>query len=300
MNGSLRDTARRWLAEGRAAFVVEVRATQGSVPREAGTRMLVAAGDCAGSIGGGHLEWEAIAEARALLLHGAQLSRETPPHERRVALGPSLGQCCGGTLVLRYERLSVAALAAWPAAAPRLFLQMYGAGHVGRALAHLLASLDVRVQWIDAREESFPVEPSPAHIERLCVEPAEAEVRSAPPGAHYLVFTHDHDLDLRITETVLRRADFAYLGLIGSRTKRARFEHRCLARGIAPEVLARMTCPIGVPGVAGKEPEVIALAVAAQLLQRGPGLEGDGNRDHRQDSRVVNSRPPKGTTRSAS
>jgi xanthine dehydrogenase accessory factor len=93
-------------------------------------------------------------------------------------------------------------------------------------------------------------------------------VRLAPPGASYLVLTHDHDLDLRITEAVLKRADFAYLGLIGSKTKRQRFVHRFEQRGIDAEAIARMTCPIGVEGIAAKEPELIAIGVVAQLLQR--------------------------------
>ncbi len=258
---ALRDTAAAWLATGRIGIVVEIAQAQGSVPREAGTRMLVADDACAGTIGGGHLEWEAIAEARALLRHGLERI-----YERRVALGPSLGQCCGGAVVLRYGRLDAAAVAAWPARQPRFVLQMYGAGHVGHAIARLLAALDVRVQWIDARDEAFVDAPAASNIARVCVDAPEAEVRCAPAGAYYLVLTHDHDLDWRITEAILRRGDFAYLGLIGSRTKRARFEHRYRARGIDDATLARMTCPIGMPGITGKEPEVIAIAVVAQLL----------------------------------
>jgi xanthine dehydrogenase accessory factor len=150
----------------------------------------------------------------------------------------------------------------------RRCLQLYGAGHVGRAIATLLAGIDCRVQWIDERDSEFPATPSPPHIERLCVEPVEAEVAQAAPAAFYLVLTHSHDLDLRITEAILQRGDFAYLGLIGSQTKRARFVHRFEQRGIDAATLARLTCPIGVPGIAGKEPAVIAVAVVAQLLQR--------------------------------
>jgi xanthine dehydrogenase accessory factor len=263
MDSAVHRTARDWLAAGRAGIVVEVIDFKGSVPRETGTRMLVGTDAVVGTIGGGHLELQAIDQARALLAtatHG--------PHERDIALGPSLGQCCGGALRLRWQRLDGAAMAAWPSPAPRFELQLYGAGHVGRAIAALLARIDCRVQWIDERDSEFPAEPPPPHIERLCVEPVEAEVAQATPGAFFLVLTHSHDLDLRITEAILRRGDFGYLGLIGSQTKRARFVHRFEQRGIAPDVLARLTCPIGVPGIAGKEPDVIALAVVAQLLQQ--------------------------------
>jgi len=263
----LRAAALAWQRAGRAAVVVEVGATRGSVPREAGTRMLVAADEVLGTIGGGHLEWQAIDEARALL-QGLARGEAAGPRARHVALGPSLGQCCGGVLDLRYTPLADAAVEAWPETAPRFHLQLYGAGHVGRAIVRLLAGLPCRVQWVDERESEFPDAPLPPHIERVCVEPVEAEVRSAPPGAFYLVLTHSHDLDLALTQAILRRGDFAFFGLIGSRTKRARFEHRLLERGFAAEAVRRITCPIGVPGIEGKEPEVIAFAVVAQLLQQ--------------------------------
>lgn len=275
---ALRTVAERWLHEGRAAMDVEVLAHRGSVPREAGTHMLVSADAVAGTIGGGHLELKAIAAARALLAERAAVHDATgdapcfdaTPVDVHYPLGPALGQCCGGAVTLRTAPLSATQLAGWVAAPPRFFLQLYGAGHVGRAIAALLAGIDCRVQWIDEREDEFPPEPGPAHIERVCVDAVEAEVALAPPGAFYLVLTHQHDLDLCITEAVLRRGDFGFLGLIGSATKRARFLHRFEERGITPDVLARLTCPIGLPGIRGKEPEVLAISVVAQLLGLGP------------------------------
>ena len=243
-------------------MLVQVIKHQGSVPRETGTRMLVAADAVVGTIGGGHLELKAIALARGRLAAG-----ETQAVDHHYPLGPALGQCCGGSVTLRTAPLNAAALAAWPDAPPLFTLQLYGAGHVGRALVRLLETLNCQVQWIDERETEFPAQPSASHIERLCVEPVEAEVRSAPPGAFYLVLTHSHDLDLAITEAILRRNDFGYLGLIGSATKRARFLRRFEQRGIGADALARLTCPIGVPGITGKEPELIARAVVAQMLQ---------------------------------
>ncbi|MBI3368042.1 MAG: xanthine dehydrogenase accessory protein XdhC [Burkholderiales bacterium] len=259
---ALRACAEVWLAAGRPAMQVQVLSTQGSVPREAGTRMLVTRDAVAGTIGGGHLELQAIAMARARLVGGL-----TSPEDRRIALGPTLGQCCGGALTLRTQPLTRATLADWPIDTPLFQLQLYGAGHVGRAIAHLLEGLACRVQWIDERDSEFPAGPSAAHIERVCVEPVEAEVATAPANSCYLVLTHSHALDLRITEAILRRGDFGYLGLIGSATKRARFVHRFEERGIAPSILQRLTCPIGVPGITGKAPEQIAIAVVAQLLQ---------------------------------
>jgi len=264
----LRETAVDWLATARPAIVVEVTQALGSAPREAGTRMLVSAEQVVGTVGGGHLEWKAIATARAMLERA-----EPGPHSEHYPLGPALGQCCGGAVTLNYAPLDAAALARWPEPRAWFDLQLYGAGHVGRAIVQALAPLPVRVLWIDEREEEFAaarplIGPLHAQIETRCIDTLEAEVRHAAPGAYYLVLTHQHELDLRITEAILRRADFAYLGLIGSKTKRQRFVHRFEERGVAAEAIARMTCPIGVPGIDGKEPEVIAAAVVAQLLQQ--------------------------------
>ncbi|MBK9135864.1 MAG: xanthine dehydrogenase accessory protein XdhC [Betaproteobacteria bacterium] len=266
----IRTLALAWLAERRPAVVVEVGPTKGSVPRESGTRMLVAADEVLGTIGGGHLELQAIERARAMLANGAHCAHgdgSQRRHVTHVALGPSLGQCCGGALDLVFTPLAAAEPAAWAPPAPRFHLQLYGAGHVGRAIVRLLATLPCRVQWIDERESEFPTEPLPPHIERVCVEPVEAEVRSAPAGAFYLVLTHSHDLDLALTQAILKRGDFGFFGLIGSKTKRKRFEHRLAERGFAPALVQRITCPIGLEGIEGKEPEVIALAVVAQVMQ---------------------------------
>jgi len=260
---SLRDEAAAWLAAGRPAMVVEVMSYRGSVPRETGTRMLVAADEVVGTVGGGHLELKAIALAREMLMAG-----EVQAVEHDYPLGPALGQCCGGRVMLQTGPLDTEALARWPARAPLFTLQLYGAGHVGRAIVHLLATIDCRVSWIDEREAEFPAGPSPQHIQRVCVEPVEAEVRLAAPGTFYLVLTHSHALDMAISEAILRRGDFGYFGLIGSATKKAQFLRRLAERGVGADTLARLTCPIGVPGIEGKEPELIAVAVVAQLLQR--------------------------------
>ena len=225
-----------WLASKRRAVVVEVTAAKGSVPRAAGTRMLVSSDSSAGTIGGGHLELKAIASARDMLRIA-----ELAPRTEHYPLGPALGQCCGGAVTLAYAPFDAAALARWPLDPPRFHLQLYGAGHVGRAIVRALAPLNVLVDWIDEREEEFPAEfhahagPWPEHIHTVCVDAVEAEVRSAPAGAFYLVLTHQHDLDLRISEAILKRGDFAYFGLIGSKTKRQRFIHRFEQRGIAAQ-----------------------------------------------------------------
>jgi len=238
--------------------------------------MLVTAAAVAGTIGGGHLELKAIDSARHRLRQSsAPGAASTAPaaddNTEHFPLGPALGQCCGGAVTVRYLPLDADVLAHWPQTPPRFHLQLYGAGHVGRAIVQVLRGVPCTVQWIDEREAQFPPPDAPAStgeacIERLCVEPVEAEVGLAPAGASYLVLTHSHDLDLRICEAILKRGDFGFLGLIGSRTKRARFVSRLTQRGLPEPLVQRITCPIGLPGIAGKEPGVIAVAAVAQLL----------------------------------
>ena len=233
--------------------------------------MLVGATQTRGSIGGGHLEYKAIATARQLRARWAA-GTSAEPHLESHALGPALGQCCGGHVELRYE---IAASGALPVPAPLFHLQLFGAGHVGRALVRALRPLPCAIDWIDEREQEFPLDAFapevggewPSTLRALAVDAPEAEIATAPPGAFYLVMTHSHDLDFRLGETILRRADIGWFGLIGSATKRARFLRRWRERGVSDSALERLVCPVGIPGIPGKAPEVIAASVVAQLLQ---------------------------------
>jgi xanthine dehydrogenase accessory factor len=263
------DSLRRRLAEA-PAVLITVRRTQGSVPREAGTWMAVWPQRVLGTVGGGRLEHDAIAHARALL------SASGENGERRFALGPSLGQCCGGVMVLGFERVvpdgAPAVVAALRAAdeARRMPVALFGGGHVGRAIVRALEPLPVRVHWIDSRDEVFP-DDLPAQVRAEHSQPVEAAVRDLDTHSHVLVMSFSHAEDLEVIAACLRRVreknDLPFVGLIGSRSKWATFGHRLQARGFTAEELARVTCPIGVPGVVGKEPAVIAAAAVAQLMQ---------------------------------
>ena len=153
-----------------------------------------------------------------------------------------------------------------PCLAYRSHLVLFGAGHVGAAIVRALADLPCHVTWVDEREDMFPA-PVPANVKIEATDTPEAVVDEVPPGASYLVMTHSHALDQRLCEAILHRADRGWFGLIGSRTKRMQFEHRLRDRGIGAADLATMTCPIGVPGISGKAPAVIAASVCVQLLQ---------------------------------
>jgi xanthine dehydrogenase accessory factor len=261
--------------------LVTVHSVDGSGPREVGAWMAVFADSVVNTIGGGHLEFQAMAEARALLARASTLATPSPgqstSHETQVvvlryALGPSLGQCCGGVVHLRFEPISLADV---PQLQTRLqtaqrSVALFGGGHVGRALVDVLGRLPVRVHWVDSRDEIFPDQVPPnVHCEHS--HPVQDSVADVAPDSAVLIMSFSHAEDLDVVAACLKRQrqhnDLAFIGLIGSRTKWATFRHRLQERGFSEDELAQVTCPIGVPGIGGKAPEVIAVAVAAQLLQ---------------------------------
>jgi xanthine dehydrogenase accessory factor len=230
--------------------VIEVLETRGSAPREAGTRMWVSATGARGTIGGGNLEYTALKIAREMLLSGEAL------RERRFALGDSLGQCCGGAVTLRFTLSNEA-----QADEPLFDVVLFGAGHVGKEVARILERLPCRLTWVDPRPEVFPASVNAKVV--IEEEPAWM-VDEAPAGAYYLEMTHSHALDLEIVERALKRNDFAFLGLIGSETKAAKFRLRLRQKNIPAE---RLVCPIGLVK-AGKHPAEVAVSAVAQLLER--------------------------------
>ena len=304
------------------ALVAEVR---GSAPREPGACMLVSRAGIDGTIGGGHLEWQALQAAQALL---AAAPAASSVRLRRLVLGRELAQCCGGVVQLWLERFTAADLPLlrqtaardsgailteldgntvvrrllepgaetgrgwqpsqrepagagglqfiacgeehamlWEAVPTRAApLWLYGAGHVGQALIRVLAELPFEVTWIDSRAQLLP--PAlPDNVRALCAPTPVHTVELAPAAARFLVMTHDHALDYALVRRILERGDLTWLGLIGSKSKGARFRSRLARDGFAPQTIGRLTCPIGVEGVASKWPAAIAVAVAAQLLR---------------------------------
>ncbi|MBB2204490.1 xanthine dehydrogenase accessory protein XdhC [Gluconacetobacter takamatsuzukensis] len=254
-----------WRRAGWPVVRVSIRAAVGSTPREAGSFMLVAPDALAGTIGGGRLEWECVARARALLAGTGEGG------ELEIPLGPELGQCCGGRVRVRIERADEAMLdaivreaeAAW---AGRPHLLLFGAGHVGRALARTLAPLPLRLTWIDARADEFGLVPEGVAVR--ITEDWERALAAAPAGSGILVLTPSHRLDALIVGAALERGDFRYVGLIGSKTKRRGFEAGFRAVGLGVERIATLVCPIGDRGIRDKRPEIIAALVAAEIVER--------------------------------
>ncbi|MDU8361783.1 xanthine dehydrogenase accessory protein XdhC [Pseudomonas syringae group sp. J309-1] len=236
--------------QGEACVLVTIIEERGSTPRNAGSKMVVSAERIFDTIGGGHLEYKAMEIAREMLASGSQNTRL-----ERFSLGASLGQCCGGVNVLLFE----------PMGQPQAQIAVFGAGHVGRALVPLLASLPCRVHWIDSREQEFPAQ-IPDGVRKIVAEDPLDEIDELPKGSYCIVMTHNHQLDLELTAAILKRGDFAYFGLIGSKTKRVKFEHRLRDRGFDSALLQRMRCPMGLSEVKGKLPIEIAVSIAAEVI----------------------------------
>lgn len=264
--------ALRWIAEGADCAIIEIAEAQGSTPREAGAFMAATLEECAGTIGGGQMEFHAIDRARALLREGR--ASETID----VALGPHLGQCCGGRVVITLRRAAFAdaqALAGREDAEARPDVFIFGAGHTGFALTQALALLPVRVRLVDDRPDLNPHLPDGVVFHRL-EDPAEA-LGAAPAQSAFVILTHSHALDYRLTDAALRRDDAAYVGMIGSATKLARFRQWFRARGGEESLLAQLVCPIGGKAAADKRPGVIAALTAAELIHRFFAAKGVGN-----------------------
>lgn len=241
---------RRQETLGEPYVLVTVLGARGSTPRDSGTKMVVSGDGFEGTIGGGTLEFTALERARQVL-------RDATPGQwvENFPLGEKLGQCCGGSTSILFESF-----------VPRpVSLYLYGAGHVGRALAPLLSTLPVTLRWIDSRETEFP-DSAPPGVRMDHHEDPVATVGEAPPGTWFVIMTHQHPLDYALMEAALRRDDAAYIGVIGSDSKARRFRLRLAHRGYDEQARARVHCPIGSPAVPGKRPPEIAVSIAAQLI----------------------------------
>nr|WP_285230026.1 xanthine dehydrogenase accessory protein XdhC [Neorhizobium galegae] len=252
-----------FIASHPALILVEIHEAKGSTPREAGTFMLVSDTSIWGTIGGGQFEYMAIDNARAMLSGGGEAVMDIP-------LGPEIGQCCGGHTQLAFRPLT-------PELAETLerrlrdeederpAVTLFGSGHVGQALARALAPLPFAVTVVETRAEALEDLPEDA-TKHLTAMP-EAFVEKIPAGGAAIILTHDHALDFLIAQRALARTDLAYVGMIGSLTKRATFASWLKREGGGDDMLPRLVLPIGGTTVWDKRPAVIAALVAAELLE---------------------------------
>jgi len=239
--------------QGKAFVLITIIGVTGSTPRNSGTKMVVSQNQIFDTIGGGHLEYKAIKQAKKLLLENKDC--QSIEHFQ---LGSQLGQCCGGNASILFECF----------AANAIYIAVFGAGHVGQALIPILASLPCHVTWVDNREAQFPDNCTQyANVTKLVTDDPSSEVATMPSNTLNVVMTHNHQLDFDISLAILKREDFHYLGLIASDTKWRRFQQRYKHREIQPLLVERMNCPIGLEQVVGKMPMEVAISIAGQIIE---------------------------------
>ena len=237
-------------ATGSPCVVVTVIGARGSTPRDSGTKMVVGAERSYCTIGGGHLELKAIEVSRNMLKDGF-----TGQKFEHFPLGAKLGQCCGGGVTLLFESFT----------AVKLNIMLFGAGHVGKALAGILQELPCKLHWVDSRANEFPKITAANIVKTVTDEPADM-VSTMPAGSYFIVMTHQHALDFAITEAILKRNDARYVGLIGSTTKWRQFQMRFEHRQYPPQFYSAVRCPAGLQAVPGKSPIEVAVSIAAEII----------------------------------
>jgi xanthine dehydrogenase accessory factor len=255
-------------AQGQAYVLITLIGARGSTPRESGTKMVASSEANYGTIGGGHLEFKALEIAAGMLAAGTEEQRI-----EHFPLGPSLGQCCGGSHNVLFESFP----------GNNFNIAVFGAGHVGLALTGILQQLPCRLRWVDSRDDQHPSN-LPGNVIPVTTDSPAIEVNNMPAGSYYLIVTHNHQLDFEILEAALQRGDARYIGLIGSGTKWRRFQMRLDHKGYAPDIYGQVHCPVGLAQVPGKRPVEVAVAIAGQIIaehhaddiaqatQRGVGL----------------------------
>ena len=241
--------------QNRDLVIVTVLTVEGSAPRNRATKMVVDIDDIHDTIGGGKLEFEVILEAR-LLIKAAVPETLTKTYN----LGQDLSQCCGGRVTVLFECI--------PANSFNVIL--FGAGHVGKAIASIITQLPCRLTWIDSRKSLITQLMQDSRFKKVdfqIMESPTLEVERCPVNAYHLVMTHSHEIDMELVEAILSRKDARFCGLIGSRSKSVKFRNRLIKKGFSKAEISSLTCPVGISGLNGKSPMEIAVSVAAQLMK---------------------------------
>jgi len=241
--------------QGKSYVLVTLLATAGSTPRNGGTKMLVCDDSEFDSIGGGHLEFEVIKQARNLLLENT-----TTQKVEHYPLSSKLGQCCGGATNVLFEVFTQ----------HTQHIAIYGAGHVSKALVPILAQLPLQISWIDSRKEmldEIAQQTQPSNVKLVVSEHPADTISKLPSGSWVMIMTHNHQLDFDIVEAALNREDMAFIGMIGSDTKARRFKTRLAHKEIQQQDIQRLVSPVGMLDIPGKRPIEVAVSMAAQLIQ---------------------------------
>jgi xanthine dehydrogenase accessory factor len=259
----------RCQSQGQSYVLVTVLQTAGSTPRDAGTKMLITDAEQYDTIGGGHLEYAATAQARELLVKGQHIQ-----HIESFPLSSKLGQCCGGAVKLLFEVF----------VEHHQHIAVYGAGHVAAALVPILAQLPVQISWIDSRAALFnrigaecnSAEQFSQNVACIVNDDPSETLAQLPSGTWIIILTHNHQLDYELVETALKLGHIDFIGMIGSQTKAKRFVTRLAHREFCETQIARLVSPIGLPNIPGKRPIEVAVSISAQIIQK----LNDGEHQH--------------------
>jgi len=248
-------TAAYHLNNSAQAYVIAtIIGISGSTPRNNGTKMVITEDEIFDTIGGGHLEHKAIKFANKLLSEGKDCQQL-----EHFQLGIHLDQCCGGSANILFECFSE----------NRVNIMLFGAGHVAKELIPILSSLPCQIRWVDNREKQLDINLNGyTNVTKVVSDKPEDEVVSMPANSYYIVMTHKHQMDFDICKKIFERKDFNYFGLIGSITKRRRFEQRFEKHGVDINQMERLNCPIGLSQVSGKLPIEVAVSIAGEIIKR--------------------------------
>jgi xanthine dehydrogenase accessory factor len=241
--------------QGKSYVLVTLLATAGSTPRDGGSKMLVCDDSEFDTIGGGHLEFAVIKQARNYLLENSTIQKV-----EHYPLSSKLGQCCGGATNVLFEVFTQ----------HTQHIAIYGAGHVAKALVPILAQLPLQISWVDSRQDlldDIAQHSLPSNVTLVAEEQPADNIASLPKNAWVMIMTHNHQLDFDLVEAALGRADLAFVGMIGSDTKARRFKTRLAHKGIPVEQIQRLISPVGLLDIPGKRPIEVAVSMAAQLMQ---------------------------------
>lgn len=241
--------------QGKSYVLVTLLATAGSTPRNGGTKMLVCDDSTFDTIGGGHLEFVVIKQARDLLLDNTATQKI-----EHYPLSSKLGQCCGGATNVLFEVFTL----------HTQHIGIYGAGHVSKALVPILSQLPLQISWIDNRQDvldEIATHTLPSNVQLAFSDVPADTIDTLPNGSWAMVMTHNHQLDFDIVEAALRRDDMHFVGMIGSETKARRFKTRLAHRNYQQATIQRLVSPVGILDIPGKRPIEVAVSMAAQLIQ---------------------------------
>ena len=240
-------------SQGQSYVIITVLTAAGSTPRESGCKMIVTGDSQFDTIGGGHLEYQCVKQARDYLLEGKQTQ-----HIESFPLSAKLGQCCGGAVKVLFEVQVHHAQ----------HLAVFGMGHVAQALVPILAQLPLQIRWVDERPPMFASEGLPSNVSLFSDEDSVAEMDALPDNCWAIILTHNHQLDYELVEHGLKHGQLGYLGMIGSDTKAERFRLRLQNRGFSEQQIASLTSPIGNLDIPGKRPVEVAVSIAAQIIKQ--------------------------------